>query len=96
MSISQIRWILLRVFLIDFSKKMQGIAPGKLAKEDQKNVIKFCKYGWHFVAYVWLFIWGLTLLADQEWSILRSGQLEIQLSQRDHKEMNEKPNQNAR
>lgn len=41
-------------------------------KTKDKEVEKFCKSGWHCAAYVVLWVWGLKIMQESEWSILNA------------------------
>ncbi len=71
------RWILLKTSIRPFAYRMMGYSDGTaLDRSAAHGVEKFCKYGWHFIAYIMLFVWGFMLLSKSEWSVLRSGKLD--------------------
>jgi hypothetical protein len=71
------RWILLKTSMRPFAYRMMGYShSNELDRSAAHGVEKFCKYGWHFVAYIMLFCWGFMLLTESEWSVLKSGKLD--------------------
>ena len=71
------RWILLKTSIRPFAYRMMGYSDGNtLDRSAAHGVEKFCKYGWHFIAYIMLFCWGFMLLSESEWSVLKSGKLD--------------------
>mmetsp|Transcript_36755 Transcript_36755/g.73655 ORF Transcript_36755/g.73655 Transcript_36755/m.73655 type:complete len:311 (-) Transcript_36755:90-1022(-) len=78
-----VRWVFLTLFWEPFSKyvlvwkppsQRKGLSLEELKKEEMKDadVVKMCKYGWHMLAYVLLWIWGFNIMLDKNWSILRA------------------------
>ena len=71
------RWVLLKTSMRPFAHRMMGVSDSlKLDQSTSHGVEKFCKYGWHFAAYIILFCWGFMLLSESEWSVLKSGKLD--------------------
>ena len=70
------RWIILRIVVRPFALQMMGCEAKSLDTPTSLGVEKFCKYGWHFIAYTALLCWGIKILAQSEWSVLSSGRFE--------------------
>jgi hypothetical protein len=71
-----LRWMILSVVVRPFAVRMMGCRGQTLDKSTKHGIEKFCKYGWHFLAYLVLLCWGLKLLAESRWSVLNAGNLE--------------------
>ena len=71
-----LRWILLTTVVRPFAIRMMGCSGQNLEKSAKLGVEKFCKYGWHFIAYLVLFLWGIKLLLESQWSVFSAGNLE--------------------
>mmetsp|Transcript_41636 Transcript_41636/g.111634 ORF Transcript_41636/g.111634 Transcript_41636/m.111634 type:complete len:303 (+) Transcript_41636:84-992(+) len=70
------RWLIVNTALRPAAIKLMGLSFKELDGESRAGVEKFCKSGWHFVIYVISACWGVMILFESEWSVLRSGKFE--------------------
>ena len=71
-----VRWLLLKISLRPFAKRMMGYKDQNLDASEALGVEKFCKYEWHYIVYIVLLCWGIILMLQSEWSVFVSGQLD--------------------
>mmetsp|Transcript_2421 Transcript_2421/g.4888 ORF Transcript_2421/g.4888 Transcript_2421/m.4888 type:complete len:308 (+) Transcript_2421:37-960(+) len=71
------RWTLHQIFTRWWAKRLIGLpAVGKLSPADSLGVEKFCKYFWHAIVYLVLFVWGLRILMTEAWSPFKTGTMD--------------------
>jgi len=75
------RWLLVWQSAEEQAKEQEGKSAEQIetlkeaVKTKEIEVEKMCKYGWHLVAYILLWVWSLQLMQQAEWSFLNTGSI---------------------
>jgi hypothetical protein len=56
--------------------KLDHVSIKDLSKEDANGVEKWCKYMWHLIVYVGLFVWGVHIILNEPWSPVKTGTID--------------------